>query len=75
MYEPFVHALSLRFLMPLPPVFTDDEPVDNWQTSAAACDGPGDSSPPSKCSMHDRRGLSGCMGLEKIHRPFSKPWR
>ena len=34
MYEPFVHALSLRFMMPLPPVFTDGEPVDNWQTSA-----------------------------------------
>ncbi len=34
MYEPFVHALSLRFLMPLPPVVFDGEPVDNWQTSA-----------------------------------------
>jgi Ion channel len=34
MYEPFVHALSLRFLMPLPPVLPDGEPVDNWQTSA-----------------------------------------
>jgi hypothetical protein len=34
MYEPFVHALSLRFLMPLPPLMVDAEPVDNWQTSA-----------------------------------------
>ena len=34
MYEPFVNALSLRFLLPLPPVFPDGEPVDNWQTSA-----------------------------------------
>ncbi len=34
MYEPFVHALSLRFLMPLPPVVLEGEPVDNWQTSA-----------------------------------------
>jgi hypothetical protein len=34
MYEPFVHALSLRFLLPLPPVLLDGEPVDNWQTSA-----------------------------------------
>ena len=34
MYEPFVHALSLRFMMPLPPVLPDGEPVDNWQTSA-----------------------------------------
>jgi hypothetical protein len=34
MYEPFVHALSLRFLMPLPPVYSEGEPVDNWQTSA-----------------------------------------
>jgi hypothetical protein len=34
MYEPFLTALSLRFLMPLPPVFLDHDPVDNWQTSA-----------------------------------------
>jgi hypothetical protein len=34
MYEPFVHALSLRLLLPLPPVLPDGEPVDNWQTSA-----------------------------------------
>jgi hypothetical protein len=34
MYEPFVNALSLRFVMPLPPVFRDGDPVDNWQTSA-----------------------------------------
>jgi voltage-gated potassium channel Kch len=34
MYEPFVHALSLRFRLPLPPVVPDREPVDNWQTSA-----------------------------------------
>lgn len=34
MYEPFVQALSDRFLMPLPPIVTEDEPVDNWQTSA-----------------------------------------
>jgi hypothetical protein len=34
MYEPFVHALSLRFLIPLPPMLPEGEPVDNWQTSA-----------------------------------------
>jgi hypothetical protein len=34
MYEPFVQALSSRFLMPLPPVMAEGEPVDNWQTSA-----------------------------------------
>jgi Ion channel len=34
MYEPFVHALSDRFMLPLPPVMHDGEPVDNWQTSA-----------------------------------------
>jgi hypothetical protein len=34
MYEPFVTALSIRFLMPLPPVVPEREPVDNWQTSA-----------------------------------------
>lgn len=34
MYEPFVQALSSRFLMPLPPVLNESEPVDNWQTSA-----------------------------------------
>jgi Ion channel len=34
MYEPFVQALASRFLMPLPRVFSEGEPVDNWQTSA-----------------------------------------
>ncbi len=34
MYEPFVQALSDRFLMPLPPIVTQGDPVDNWQTSA-----------------------------------------
>jgi Ion channel len=34
MYEPFVNALSLRLLMPLPPVMVESDPVDNWQTSA-----------------------------------------
>lgn len=34
MYEPFVTALSIRFLMPLPPVLPAGDPVDNWQTSA-----------------------------------------
>ena len=34
MYEPFVRALSQRFLMPLPPVMAEGDPVDNWQTSA-----------------------------------------
>ena len=34
MYEPFVNALSRYFLLPLPPVLLDGEPVDNWQTSA-----------------------------------------
>ncbi len=34
MYEPFVTALSQRFLMPLPPFLPAGEPVDNWQTSA-----------------------------------------
>ncbi len=34
MYEPFVHALAVRFLMPLPPVLPESETVDNWQTSA-----------------------------------------
>ncbi len=34
MYEPFVTALSQRFLMPLPPFLPAGDPVDNWQTSA-----------------------------------------
>lgn len=34
MYEPFVQALSVRLLLPLPPFMPDGEPVDNWQTSA-----------------------------------------
>jgi hypothetical protein len=34
MYEPFVTALSIRLMFPLPPVCPAGEPVDNWQTSA-----------------------------------------
>jgi hypothetical protein len=34
MYEPFVQALSSRFLMVLPPMMSEGEAVDNWQTSA-----------------------------------------
>jgi hypothetical protein len=34
MYEPFVRALSTRFLFPLPPIFPDHPVVDNWQRSA-----------------------------------------
>jgi hypothetical protein len=34
MYEPFVLALSRRFLLPLPPWMPDKDSVDNWQTSA-----------------------------------------
>jgi hypothetical protein len=34
MYEPFVQALALRFLMPMPPIMVEGDPVDNWQTSA-----------------------------------------
>ncbi len=34
LYEPFVHALSAYFLLPLPPFQADGPAVDNWQTSA-----------------------------------------
>ena len=34
MYEPFVNALSVYFLLPLPPVRAEATAVDNWQTSA-----------------------------------------
>jgi hypothetical protein len=34
LYEPFVHALAMFLLIDLPPVNPDQEPVDNWQTSA-----------------------------------------
>ncbi len=34
MYEPFVDALSRYFLLPLPPILSETDPVDNWQTSA-----------------------------------------
>lgn len=34
MYEPFVNALSELLLLPIPPVCSGLEPVDNWQTSA-----------------------------------------
>ena len=33
MYEPFVEALALRFLLTLPPIITEGEPIDNWQRS------------------------------------------
>ena len=39
MYEPFITAPANRLMIPLPPFFTDGEPVDNWQTSAG-CAGP-----------------------------------
>ncbi len=34
MYEPFVNALARHFLLGLPPVISDSQPIDNWQTSA-----------------------------------------
>ncbi len=34
MYEPFLQALAHHFLLPLPPVIAETNPVDNWQTSA-----------------------------------------
>jgi hypothetical protein len=33
MYEPFVNALAQRLLLTLPGVFTEGDPVDNWQRS------------------------------------------
>ncbi|MEO7652881.1 MAG: two pore domain potassium channel family protein, partial [Bryobacteraceae bacterium] len=33
-YEPFVAGLAKYFLFPLPPIFVENQPVDNWQTSA-----------------------------------------
>jgi len=34
LYEPFLHALSANFLLPLPPIRPGASAVDNWQTSA-----------------------------------------
>ena len=34
MYEPFVNALSIYFVLPLPPIRVEGPVVDNWQTSA-----------------------------------------
>jgi hypothetical protein len=34
LYEPFVYALAEYLLFTMPPVMTEKEPVDNWQTSA-----------------------------------------
>jgi len=34
LYEPFVAALSAYLLLPLPPIWAEAAPVDNWQTSA-----------------------------------------
>jgi hypothetical protein len=34
MYEPFISALSIYLLLPLPPIWAEGPVVDNWQTSA-----------------------------------------
>jgi hypothetical protein len=36
MYEPFVNALAGRFVLELPPFFTDEKAIDNWQRSPGA---------------------------------------
>jgi hypothetical protein len=41
LYEPFVNALSKRFLLALPPIISDKPVVDNWQTTAWARRAPG----------------------------------
>jgi hypothetical protein len=33
MYEPFVYGLGLRFLLTVPVIFVEGDPVDNWQRS------------------------------------------
>jgi hypothetical protein len=34
MYEPYVFALSVQLLMPLPPWILPEDAIDNWKTSA-----------------------------------------
>jgi hypothetical protein len=41
MYEPFVNALAGRFLLTLPQIIPDGEPIDNWQRSAGMKRAPG----------------------------------
>jgi hypothetical protein len=41
LYEPFVNALSKRFLLALPPIISDKPAVDNWQTTAWTRRAPG----------------------------------
>ena len=38
-YEPYLHSLSRRLLMPLPPWTPDDSAQDNWESSAWGSDG------------------------------------
>ena len=54
LYEPFVNALARRLLFDLPPVWSDTEPVDNWQTSAwtRRAAGIGDLPPPDPRDDH-----------------------
>src|SRR5258708_7722642 len=33
-YEPFVAGLGKHLLFPLPQIFVENQPIDNWQTSA-----------------------------------------
>jgi hypothetical protein len=40
-YEPFVNALAQRFLLTLPPILPDGEPIDNWQRAPGMGRAPG----------------------------------
>ncbi|HUB27362.1 MAG TPA: potassium channel family protein [Tepidisphaeraceae bacterium] len=53
MYEPFVYALSQRFLLALPPIIFGGEVIDNWQRSAGMRRAPGiENLPPSRADEH-----------------------
>ena len=78
MYEPFVSALSNRFLMPIPSVLPDREPVDNWQTSAWMRRTRGFRQLSEPQTRGRPRGLSGGSRSGKRHSsviPTRKPWR
>jgi hypothetical protein len=53
LYEPFVQALGDFFVFPLPVIWSDKQPVDNWQTSAWTNRTPGlDELPPIDADNH-----------------------
>src|SRR5205085_1934171 len=53
MYDPFLSALSRRFLLPLPPMASAQDAADNWQRSAWMRPAPGIGALPDAVANED----------------------